>query len=346
MISLSGVLKAARLPALAALVTMQGAAASFAADPIILKYGTTLPGNHYLSEHLYKPFMAGVERETHGEIKFEYYPASQLGKDATILLKSGLLDLAMVIPGLAPEKYPLSAVVDLPQIADSACEGSHKAWVLAQPGGVLDKLEYKPAGIRALSAQLLAPYALHTRSKKVDSLADVKGLKLWVSGAVQQEAVSEMGGIPIRIPSPELYDAATRGTVDGALFPYTGITQYNLDPVLKNAVSGVTFGTGMSFIGTTEKRWASLSEAQRKIITDEINKASESFCKWADETDAGIRKKLSETSGYTVSELTPEARKEFSAALAAVGDKWAKGMDSRGRPGTMVLKAIREAPGQ
>ncbi|WP_282568378.1 TRAP transporter substrate-binding protein DctP [Bosea sp. ASV33] len=346
MISWSLVLKAARLPAFAALVTLHGAAASVAADPITLKFGTTLPGNHYLSEQLYKKFMAGVERETNGEIKFEYYPASQLGKDATTLLKSGLLDMAMLIPGLAPEKYPLSAVVDLPQIAGSACEGSHKAWVLVQPGGVLDKLEYNPAGIRALSAQLLAPYALHTRSKKIEKLADVKGVKLWVSGAVQQEAVAEMGGIPIRIPSTELYDAATRGTVDGALFPYTGITQYNLEPVLKNAVSGVTFGTGLSFIGTTEKRWATLSDKHRAVIADEIGKASASFCKWADETDEGIRKKLSETSGYTVPELTPEARKEFGAALAAVGDKWAKGMDERGRPGSTVLKAIREAPGQ
>lgn len=346
MISLRSFLKVASVSILSAFLALQSARTSLAAEPIILKFGTTLPGNHYLSEHLYKIFMAGVERETQGEIKFQYYPAAQLGKDTTTLLKSGLLDMALIIPGLFAEKYPLSAVVDLPQIAGSACEGSNKAWVLVQPGGALDTFEYKPAGIRALSAQLLAPYVLHTQSKKIEKLADIRGVKLWVSGAVQQEAVKEMGGIAIRIPSPELYDAATRGTIDGALFPYTGIAQYNLDPVLKNALSGVTFGAGLSFIAITEKRWASLSEAHRNIIAAEIAKASASFCRWADENEAQLRKKIDAGSGHSVSQLTPQARDEFSAALAAVGDKWARDMDARGRPGTIVLKAIRDASGQ
>lgn len=334
-----------RLSVLTLLIGMQGVSFA-AAENITLKLGHTLPASHYIAEHLVKKVTTDIEAASGGEIKFELFPAGQLGKDIPGLLKSGLLDVGVVITGLYPEKYPLSSVAELPEAAKSACEGSDKMWALAKSGGTLDEVEYKSQGIRALSASLLAPYALFTRGKTVEKVSDVSGLKLWTSGPAAQKAVLELGGVPIRIPSPELYDAATRGTIDGAIFPYSGLTQYKLEPILTQATNGVNFGSGVFILGIAEKRWNEISEAHRKIISEQMAVAQKSFCEWIDSSNAQLRDEVGAKSGYVMTELDPTAKEEFSKKLQKVGEDWAADMDSKGRQGSAVLKAFREAAAQ
>lgn len=336
--------KYAGLPLLGALLALPGAPAW--AETVTLKLGHTLPAAHYIQEHLVNKFAAGIEQASGGEIKFEMYPAAQLGKDTAGLLGSGLLDMGIVITGLQADKYPLSSVAELPEISSSACDGSAKAWALAQPGGLLDELEFKPQGLRVLSAHLLAAYVLFTRNKEVRSVADVSGLKLWASGPAAQKAIAELGGVAIRIPSPELYDAATRGTIDGAIFPYSGLTQYKLEPILKHAANGVNFGSGVFFVNMTDKRWNELSEKHRAIIAEQVQAAQQSFCEWIDNSNGELRKQTAGVEGYVMVDLDDAAKKEFVERLEKVQNDWAADLDSKGRQGSAVLKAFREAAGR
>ncbi|MDR5651035.1 TRAP transporter substrate-binding protein DctP [Ruixingdingia sedimenti] len=331
----------ARIPAFAALVAMQGAAPALA-EPVVLKFGHTLPATHYIQVNLFDVFAAGIEKASNGEIRFEFYPAAQLGKDTTGLITSGIVDMGMVITGLAPEKFPHSSVAELPAVSSSACDGSAKMWALAQPGGLLDELEYRPAGIRALSAHLLAPYLLFSRGK-VETLADVKGLKIWASGPAVQKTIETLDGVAIRIPSPELYDAATRGTVDAAIFPYSGIKQYKLEPILKHALNGVNFGSGTYLVATSEARWNKLTEDQQKLISEQLAIAERSYCAWTDQTEKDLRAEIAQVPGYVMVDLEGAEQEAFVGRLQNVGRDWAAGLDAVGRQGTAVLEAYMAA---
>src|SRR5690606_9939277 len=95
------------------------AAAMFAAPASAqqtFRVGDPFPTGHYIAENTIKPFMAEVEKRTNGQVKFEYYPAQQLGKakDLMSLALSGVADIAYVAPSFVTDKLPLSVVAELP----------------------------------------------------------------------------------------------------------------------------------------------------------------------------------------------------------------------------------------
>jgi TRAP-type C4-dicarboxylate transport system substrate-binding protein len=63
-----------------------------------------------------KFFMDRATALSNGRIKFEWYPAEQLGKakDLLALVQTGVADMADVVPGYVPDKLPLSGVAELP----------------------------------------------------------------------------------------------------------------------------------------------------------------------------------------------------------------------------------------
>lgn len=325
-----------------AFLGMAAGSAAYAQD-VTLKLGSVLPAGHYIHQHLVDVFMADVEQRTNGAIKFESYPAAQLGKDVPATMGSGLLDLGVVITGHHAAKFPLSSVGELPEGAGSACQGSAKMWALTQPGGILDQAEFAPKGLRVLNANMLAPYVLFTGSRKVEKLDDVRGLKIWSSGPAAEKAIAEMGGVPIKVSSTELYDSATRGTVDGAVFPYSGLVQYELEPVLKYAVDGVNFGSGVFFITVNQRSWDRLTEEQRAVMSEAALAAQQSFCAYIDENNSELRDQVAARDGYTVTTLEGPAQEEFVERLKQGAVHWAGVMDKAGLPGSEVLRAHQEA---
>ena len=81
---------------------------------------------------------------------FEVYPANQLGRDYLTLVNSGVADMAMIVTSYAPDKFPLSAVTELPGLYETSCDAVGKFWNIAQDGGKLDENEYKPLGLKAV----------------------------------------------------------------------------------------------------------------------------------------------------------------------------------------------------
>ena len=129
-----------------------------AAQPVTLKVADILPAGHYIARESIGFWMTEITRRAGDRIKFEYYPAEQLGKarDMLTLLKSGAVDMAYIAPGYIPEKFPLSGSAELPRMASTSCEGTKPYWALTH-GGFLERREFGPAGIVPLLSFMSAP---------------------------------------------------------------------------------------------------------------------------------------------------------------------------------------------
>jgi len=326
--------------AAAAAATFSASAPALAND-VTLRLGHRWPANHYIQTQLIDPFVSAVTERTGGSVTFEQYPAGQLGGDIPATMHSGLLDMGAIATGSHPDLFPLAPVGELPQGAATACEGSARIGALARPGGILDQQEWAPQGFRVLTASMLAPYVLFMRTTEVHSLDDLAGEKIWASGPAAETAIRAMNGVPIRIPSTELFDSATRGTVDGAIFPYSGIMQYGLIPTLSTSVHGVNFGSGVFFLAINSDQWDELDADQQEIITQAAHEAETSFCAYIDRTDAENHAAAAATDGFTAVTLEGEALDNFNTVLNGVAEAWATQLDGVGRPGTEVLQAYR-----
>jgi len=106
-----------------------------------------------------------------GRIKFEWYPAEQLGKakDLLALVQTGVADMADVVPGYVPDKLPLSGVSELPGQINSSCEGTRVFYALTRPGQFLAKNEYDAQKVHVLMAAPLCRIRFSRRRKNSTS---------------------------------------------------------------------------------------------------------------------------------------------------------------------------------
>lgn len=322
-----------------------------AADPIVLRFADDIPKTHPISVYGSKFWMDTVTRLTYGRVQFQWYPSSQLGKgrDVLALVQSGAVDIGSIGPSYTPDKLPLSAVAELPGMFSSSCAGSQAAWTLlrsgtgAADGGLLAEREYAPLGLHVVFAFTNPPYEVQTVQRPVALPTDMHGLRLKTLGGASDEAALRLGAVPVQMSVADLFLGLQRGTVDGRFGAFTSVFANSTQNVLTHSTVGADIG---SFVLTTmigDRRWKSLPPDIQEAMLAAGDATWRNFCKAADAENAAQAKKLEDQFHWTLHQVTPAEQPAWKAALAPVADAWASGLDQRGKPGTAVLKAFRDA---
>ncbi len=142
----------------AAAVLAAGVSPAVAQEKITLRLAESLPAGHVIHELVAKPFMELVTKATNGQVTFQHYPAEQLGKakDMAQLTVAGVADVSYIVPSYSSEKYPLTAVAELPGIFDTECQGSLAFYKISHNGGILETKEFGPNQLAAAGDDRLA----------------------------------------------------------------------------------------------------------------------------------------------------------------------------------------------
>jgi TRAP-type C4-dicarboxylate transport system substrate-binding protein len=332
---------ALRLAVSAAAVLLTLSAPLFAQDPRTLKFAHVFPSSHWHWTESGKLFLGKVEQLTKGRIKFEAYHAGQLGKEGVGMVMSGIADIAILVPSYEPAKLPLTSVAELPGLYATSCEGTAKLWNIVKDGGSLNEAEYRKQGIKILYSIVLAPYQVMTTNKKVASLKDMAGLKVRANGAAMDKTVRALGAIPVRVTSNELYDALTRGTVDGGFWPIGSTRTVGLEKVFHYTVQGPLLGGGSTVYGMKQSVWDSLPPDIQSAFTVAAAETQKHLCEFLDRGDAEETKWLIKEQQFTATKLPVEENARWTEKVSQIADEWAKDMDSTGRPGSALLNAFR-----
>lgn len=326
---------------LLAALMLSVSAGTVTAQEVSLRAASSLPVGHFIAESVLQPLMDKTGELTGGKVAFEYFPAQQLGKakDMLSLAQSGVADVTYVGASYVSDKLPLSTVAEVPGAFKTSCEGTMAFWNIAKPGGILDKTEYAPEGVRALAAIVLPPYQIFsaTELKGVD---DLKGLKIRATGGAKQIALTELGAVTVSMSAPETREALSRGTVDAIAFPHSSILPYDLAPLLKTATDGANFGSFVAIFMISQSKFDSLPEDVQKALTEAGEAATKNGCETADKKLADDKQKIAD-GGVKFITFPDADMTKLNAVLAGVGDNWATDLDGRGKPGTETLNAFR-----
>jgi len=325
------------------------AAASWLAPPVaaqdkklVLRVADQFPTGHFLPRYGIKPWMEQVTRATNGEVQFEYYPAEQLGKakDLLSLVQTGVADVVLFAPSYASDKMPLTAALELPGLFDSSCQGSRALSKLAAPTGLLGQQEYGPNGVRVLFAVVYPPYQLVSAKRRIDTLKDVEGMKLRVLGGAMELAVRRLKAVGVKMTSTDAFEAINRGTLDGAIFSYGVTANYNIPATF--ATTGAGFGAAAAIFIVSENRWKQFPEHVKKAMTEAGIEAGAATCAGMDKEEASDLERL-KGRNVTLVRWSDADRAAADALLGDVARDWAAEVDKRGKPGSEVLRAVREA---
>ena len=259
-----------------------------------IKIADSFPVGHYLPKYVTTPMMERLKALPAAKgIEFEYYPAEQMGKakDFLALVQSGVIDIAYVAPGFVSDKMPLSVVSELPLDFSGSCQGTMAYWNLAKPGGLLAKKDFEPNGIRLLFTIVLPPYQVVTR-KPFASLKDIEGMKIRASGSAKELVLKKLKAIPVLMPTPDVYESLSRGTIDGVLFPFNSLAPYEIHKLSKTGTIGENFGSFVANWVISEKRWQTLPAGVQQELTTMGEQITRAACTQVEKDEAGDIEKV------------------------------------------------------
>nr|WP_298722357.1 TRAP transporter substrate-binding protein DctP [uncultured Ferrovibrio sp.] len=167
-------------------------------------------------------------------------------------------------------------------------------------------------------------------------------MKIRVTGSAKAAVMERFGSVPVQIPTPEVREALSRGTVDGIMFVYSSLFPYDLHPLVKTATTDLNFGGWISAYLISEAKWNALPADVQEIMTTLGEKYTRRNCELVMQDDAKDRDRLVQ-GGTKLLQLSAEEKAEFASKTADVAEKWAADLDKRGRAGSAVLKEYREA---
>jgi len=189
-----------------------------AQQAVTLKFHTFMAPQSNVWLTMHKPWMEKVEKESGGRIKFEAYPAMQLGGTPVQLYdqaKDGVVDVVWTLPGNTAGRFPRIEVFELPFIMNNAEATSKAYWEYVQTAA---HDEFKD--VQMLALHVHGPGMFHTKDKLVKTADDLKGLK--VRGPTRQitRMLGYLGATPVGMPLPQIPDALSKGTIDGCVIPW------------------------------------------------------------------------------------------------------------------------------
>jgi len=327
--------------AVAALTVLLFSSVAWSQD-IKLRAADSFPPGHFNVKFASQVWMDRVVAESGGRVTFDYFPSEQLGKakDLLSLTQSGVIDLGFVTIGLVSDKLPLAAVVELPEPFTNSCEATLAYWPLAREGGIIDREEFAPLGVRALFVLVTPPYQLYMAREPLTPIAAVRGKKIRTAGAAKMIVARQLGAVGVFIPGPEILESLSRGTVDGMMLSPPSIVDYDLHPHLKYATIDANFGSAVSAYFINRENWESLPADVRELIDRAGDDVTRSSCAALDDDvrhDLDIIRKA----GTTFVKLGADDRRMIESAMTEVSRTWAADLDRRGKKGSAALEAFR-----
>jgi len=332
---------------------VQGAAAAtvlgvphlsgLAQQSVTLKFHTFMAplSNVWLLMH--KPWMEKVEKESGGRIKFEAYPAMQLGGTPVQLYdqaRDGVVDIVWTLPGNTAGRFPRIEVFELPFVMNNAEATSKAYWEYFQ---TQCPDEFKETQVLALHVH--GPGMFHTAAKQVKSAADLKGMK--VRGPTRQvtKLLGSLGAIPVGMPLPQIPDALSKGTIEGCVIPWEVVPSVKVHELTKFhsefPASSPALYTTTFVMAMNKAKYDSLAPDLKKVIDANSGLATSA---WLGKTQQGndpSGRKAAVDRGNTLYTFSAAETQEFIQRSAAIDDEWVADMDKRGFKGKELLATAK-----
>jgi TRAP-type transport system periplasmic protein len=238
-------------------------AGSVLSAPATLKFATTIPPTHPIVTQVFDPWAKKVNEASNGELEIQVINGPTLANAANVWERTlnQVADIGWGIHGAVGLPFPKSTVSSLPFTVEDLTTGSVALWRIYANGLIAD--EYKDLKVLSL---VVTPTSLLISKKPVNSLEDVKGMKLRVANKIASDVVMALGGSPISVPATETYQALQRGVIDGSIAGWVLINGFMLYEVVNYYVEGVPLGDAPGFVVMNRKSYENLSPKAKETL--------------------------------------------------------------------------------
>jgi TRAP-type transport system periplasmic protein len=310
----------------------------------------TLKLHHFLPPvsnghtRLLVPWARRVEADSGNRIKIDVFPSMQLGGTQPQLYdqaRDGVVDLVWTLPGSTAGRFPSIEVFELPFVAAKLGVPNAKAVQEFYDTTPFLKEEFKevhPICVWAHDGGLI-----HT-NRQVNTMDDLKGLKLRSPTRLAGDALKALGANGIPMPIPQLPESLAQRVLDGCVIPWEVVPAVKVQELLKfhtDIPGSPTLYTATFIIAMNKAKYESLPPDLKQVIDKNSGQVAATMAgqMWDDQAKAveeQVRKR-----GNTITSISAEEKARWVKATEPVIEAWVKQAKDRGLDGGKLLETAR-----
>ena len=145
-----------------------------------------------------------------------------------------------------------------------------------------------------------------------------------------------LGTVPVGMPVPKVYEALSRGVVEGTWIPWTIMRPFRLHEVTKYHTE-VALSCALFLMTMNKKRYDGLPADIRKIVDDSTGMALARRLgqMWQDDEKPG--RALAVKRGHEILKLTDSERERWQEITQKVVDAWIEKVSKKGHDGKALV---------
>lgn len=300
-----------------------------AVDATELKLGTFVPPQHLTQRVMFGPMAKELAAKTGGDLTIKMFPSGQLGKGPVQQYKRVLenaADITFGIQSYSPTLFPRTMLVGTPHLW-TAEEATIRLWNIFEP-----HLQKEYGKVKVIALFTAPPNVVLSKSKKIRTMADMKGLKIRASGRDVSPLLKSWGGVPVVTPINQVYRSMDTGLIDLAFVPVAALIRpWNLHEQTTAIAVGMPNPVNPLFALMNKRVWDGLTKKQQEAL-DSVS-GRELSLKGARAFDALDQKAVAfakKSGKIDFHELSASARADFQKGAAVQIEAQLSAAEKRG----------------
>lgn len=213
---------------LAAILLFPTAGASAGDSAVKLKLSFFTSDRSSIYQYSVKPFVDAVNAEGRGQVEIEVFFSGGISADQeqqAQIVSEGAADLAVIVPGYSPDRFPDTAVVELPGLFRDGREAGQVYLKLLEQGLLAGYQDYV-----VLGAFVSPSESIHSRLP-IAGLADLNGRTIRCNNPIEVDILQKLGALPVVLPINQTTEALGRNQITGVTLPPTMLFEFGVGRV-------------------------------------------------------------------------------------------------------------------
>ena len=284
-----------------------------------------------------------LEKKSNGRLAFKQFPGAQMGPTPKHFdfARDGTAEVAYILHGATPGRFPLTELVNMPYLIGSAEIGIK---TLNDPDLRAKYLDAEHRGTKVLYLFTHQPGSVHTTRKAIRSIDDFKGQRLRFATPAIREFIGTLGATPVGVPPTEVAEQLQKGTLDGAFTDYGGAgIAWKLGGITKYTTELYCYVASFAIVAN-EAWFAKLPPDLQQMIMASVTGIEKEIGTGWDALDVPGKKALMDAGGEAI-RLTKAEDDRMRGIGAQVTDSTLKAMEAKGMPARTVyglMKSLAE----
>jgi TRAP-type C4-dicarboxylate transport system substrate-binding protein len=298
---------------------------AYAAEKVInLKVANFFPGPSKQSK-ITEEFAAELESRSGGRLKVQFFGGGSLLSAPAMFkgIETGITDIGYSHVYYTPGRMPVCEGIGLPIGTPTGWVGAHMAYDFYE--------KFKPkefGGVQVLCIHGNAP-SLIISNKPLETLEDLKGVTIRAP-SLSGEILAALGGTPAPTPMMEVYDAISKGVINGVWAPYETLKTFRFAEVAKYVTVSWQIGSVYPFyLAMNKNSYNKLPRDLQSLVDVLSGEYQERFGLMWNEIEL-VGKAFGTQQGVKFIDLSVKEGARWEKAVEPVIDKYIKTMVGKG----------------